>query len=219
MREDSQSDCSHRSERNPSNYSRNCDDVRQSGALRQAGADTSFSSEPPPEAVGVSGGCALFKERRENQARWQLAEARSAVRESAIAATAVGPALAETRIWNPPALSEEEAMPSRYPAERRGQERKKAPLCRTFRMRSSGLEPPRAVKPTRPSTRYTGGSCVSDSPMRPFYGRIGTQRTFWTVRLLSNFCQHRASARASSRPAAPTTFKDLPYGLSGPART
>jgi hypothetical protein len=37
-------------------------------------------------------------------------------------------------------------------AGRRGQERKKAPLCRTFRMRSSGLEPPRAVKPTRPST-------------------------------------------------------------------
>jgi transposase-like protein len=27
----------------------------------------------------------------------------------------------ETRIWNPPALSEEEAMPSRYPAELRRQ--------------------------------------------------------------------------------------------------
>ena len=29
---------------------------------------------------------------------------------------------------------------------------RKAPLSRAFRMRSSGLEPPRAVKPTRPST-------------------------------------------------------------------
>jgi hypothetical protein len=38
------------------------------------------------------------------------------------------------------------------PGQRRGRERKKAPLRRAFRMRSSGLEPPRAVKPTRPST-------------------------------------------------------------------
>jgi hypothetical protein len=88
---------------------------------------------------------------------------------------------------------------------RTGRKRKKAPLCGTFRMRSSGLEPPRAVKPTRPSTRYTGGSCVSDGPMRPFYGRIGTQRTLWTVRLLSNLCHGQVVLAPSQRRTADWT--------------
>jgi hypothetical protein len=36
-------------------------------------------------------------------------------------------------------------------------------------MRSSGLEPPRAVKPTRPSTRSAYRCSGSDRPMHPFY--------------------------------------------------
>ncbi len=80
-------------------------------------------------------------------------------------------------------------------------------------MRSSGLEPPRAVKPTRPSTRYTGGSCVSNRLGK----RVRTAHA-QTDSLIRSSPKQRSPA-PSTPPRAPRTgAARLPISCANAAR-
>jgi hypothetical protein len=59
---------------------------------------------------------------------------------------------------------------------------------RPKRMRSSGLEPPRAVKPTRPSTSYSRARCSRERPNRPSSALSRTRRTHMEARVLPRCC-------------------------------
>ena len=77
-------------------------------------------------------------------------------------------------------------------------------------MRSSGLEPPRAVKPTRPSTSNTPARCLQERGDRSNRPLPRTHRTHLDQRVLPRRCQ---SAQRRSR--APQTQARPP--LPGPA--
>jgi hypothetical protein len=64
----------------------------------------------------------------------------------------------------------------------------RAPAQRHLPMRPSGLEPPRAVKLTRPSTRRTARRWVQPVPNRPFCGLSRTRWTYRTIWMLSRCC-------------------------------
>jgi hypothetical protein len=57
-------------------------------------------------------------------------------------------------------------------------------------MRSSGLEPPRAVKPTRPSTSFAHNRCARRCPDRPFCQGSRPHRTHRSGRVLPRCCHH-----------------------------
>jgi site-specific DNA recombinase len=59
-------------------------------------------------------------------------------------------------------------------------------------VRPSGLEPPRAVKPTRPSTSYTTARYVRRRPGRPNSAGFRTHRTHLEQRLLPKCCHEGA---------------------------
>ncbi|HEV7942429.1 MAG TPA: recombinase family protein [Solirubrobacteraceae bacterium] len=77
-------------------------------------------------------------------------------------------------------------------------------------VRSSGLEPPRAVKPTRPSTGFGGCRWVRGHPDRPFWAAFWTYRTH-LARWMFSKCSHvpapedRTAASAGS-PSKPLRF-------------
>jgi hypothetical protein len=70
-------------------------------------------------------------------------------------------------------------------------------------MRSSGLEPPRAVKPTRPSTSFSGSTCVCPRRDRPVSGVPQTRRTRRTMWLLSEICHASFVSNVEPEPVAP----------------
>jgi Acetyltransferase (GNAT) domain len=70
---------------------------------------------------------------------------------------------------------------SRRSAEWRASGHEKAPLSGALPMRSRGLEPPRAMKPARPSTLYTTVRYVRRRPKRPDRPVLRTPRTHRTM--------------------------------------
>jgi site-specific DNA recombinase len=66
--------------------------------------------------------------------------------------------------------------------------RRRGGFSPTNLVRSSGLEPPRAVKPTRPSTSYKADRCVPRRPDRPNSALSRTHRTHMEERVLPQYC-------------------------------
>jgi len=79
-------------------------------------------------------------------------------------------------------------------------------------VRSSGLEPPRAAKPTRPSTSYTRTRCLQERPNRPNSALSRTHRTHIEERVLPR-CRH---ADGASWAQLPVPFE--PVCSCGPSR-
>jgi hypothetical protein len=73
-------------------------------------------------------------------------------------------------------------------------------------MRSSGLEPPRAVKPTRPSTLYTGARWLQKRPNRPNNGVSRTHRTHLEERVLPRCCHRRPDLSSGSEASEASVF-------------
>jgi hypothetical protein len=85
-------------------------------------------------------------------------------------------------------------------------------------MRSSGLEPPRAVNPTRPSTSDTGARCVQEHPNRPNSTYPRTHRTHLDRRLLPQCCRAPTTSLVGRPALAPSGALEFP-DAKAPSRT
>jgi hypothetical protein len=94
-------------------------------------------------------------------------------------------------------------------------------IALTFRsMRSSGLEPPRALQPTRPSTGYAGRRCVLGRPDRPFGALFWTYWTHLAAWMFSK-CSHVPAAEDRAAAGAGSPSKPLRFcsdGIAGGIR-
>jgi hypothetical protein len=101
-------------------------------------------------------------------------------------------------------------IPNTSPGPRRGGSKdEKTPLSGAFRMRPSGLEPPRRNLSTRPSTPYSPARCSQERPNRPNSAVSRTHRTHMEQRVLPRCCHAMAgiSARGGSAVEAAFTLR------------